>query len=125
MTYVSAVLIMLGSLLALLAAVGVFRMPDIYSRMQTATKAGTLGIFLLLSGVAVHFREFSVTTTTILIVAFLGLTAPIAAHVIGRAAYLAGEPLWKGTVLDELARDLQASEERRSSDASEADTRGK
>ena len=102
-TWVIAAGLLLGGALMLLAALGLFRMPDLYTRMQTSTKAGTLGIGLLLAAVAVEFRTVDVATTSGLIVAFFLLTAPVAAQIIARAAYHAGVPLWKGTVHDELA----------------------
>lgn len=90
-----------------LAALGIFRMPDTFTRMQAATKAATLGCGCLLLAVALHFGETAVTARALLVVIFLFLTAPVAAHVIARATYRAGVALWEHTVLDELARDRQ------------------
>lgn len=95
-------LLIVGALFLLLAAVGVFRLPDVYTRMQAATKAATLGAGCTLSAVAVHFDDFGVTVRALLVVAFIFLTAPVAAHMIGRAAYIIGVPFWRGTNLDEL-----------------------
>jgi multicomponent Na+:H+ antiporter subunit G len=65
--------------------------------------------------VAVDFGDLAITTRVVLIVAFVFLTAPISAHMIGRAAYYVGVPLWEGTTLDELrdhnGRRRSASEE--------------
>ena len=95
-------LLFVGSAFLLLAAIGVIRMPDVFSRMQAATKAATLGAACMLSAVAVHFDDFGVTIRALLVVAFVFLTAPVAAHVIARAAYFIGVPLWEGTTVDEL-----------------------
>lgn len=95
--------VVLGALLSLLSAVGIARMPDIYIRLQVASKASSLGIALLMLGVAAHFGELDVTIRALLVVAFLFLTAPVAAHVIGRAAYIAGVPLAAGSEPDQLA----------------------
>ena len=95
-------LMAIGAVLMLLAAVGVVKMPDVYSRMQTATKASTLGAGCMMLAVAVDFADLAITTRVLLIVAFVFLTAPISAHMIGRAAYYVGVPLWEGTTLDEL-----------------------
>ena len=95
-------LLFVGSAFLLLAAIGVIRMPDVFSRMQAATKAATLGAACMLSAVAVHFDDFGVTIRALLVVAFVFLTAPVAAHVIARAAYFIGVPLWEGTIVDEL-----------------------
>ncbi len=95
-------LLLAGGSTILLAAVGVLRMPDLFTRMQAATKAGTLGIGCTLLSLMIHFGQLGVTTNALLVIAFLFLTAPIAAHMIGRAAYFVGVPKWEGTVLDEL-----------------------
>ena len=97
-----AVLLIIGSSFSLLAAVGVARMPDVFSRMQASTKSATLGAGTVLLAVAIHFGMLAVTTQVLLIIAFLVLTAPVAAHAIARAAYLTGVPLWEGAVIDEL-----------------------
>lgn len=96
------ILMYTGALFLLLAAVGIFRFPDLYSRMQAATKGATLGIALMLLGVAVFFDDLGVTTRALLVIAFFFLTAPVAAHMLGRAAYILGVPLWEGTIGDEL-----------------------
>jgi multicomponent Na+:H+ antiporter subunit G len=101
---VTAVLLLLGSSFMLLAAVGIHRMPDLFTRMQPATKASTLGIGCMLLAVAVHFGNVGVASRALAGVAFVVLTSPVAAHVIGRAAYFVGVPLWEGTIVDELRR---------------------
>jgi multicomponent Na+:H+ antiporter subunit G len=105
-----AVLLVLGALFMLLAAIGLLRLPDVYLRMSAASKAATLGAALVLLGAAAHFGSLEVAGRALVIVAFLFLTAPVAAHVIGRAAHRRGSPLWAGTTVDELA----GSEEGRS-----------
>ena len=99
---VAAALMAAGATLMLLAAVGVLRMPDLYSRMQAATKASTLGCGCLLLAVAVHFADLAITVRVLLFVVFILLTAPVSAHMIGRAAYFVGVPHWKETTVDEL-----------------------
>ncbi len=83
-------LLFVGALFLLLAGVGVVRMPDLFTRMSAATKAATLGAGCMLSAVAVYFDSFGVTVRALLVVAFIFMTAPVAAHVIGRAAYFIG-----------------------------------
>ena len=100
---IATLAVILGTLLALLSAVGVVRMPDVYIRLQVASKASSLGIALLMLGVAAHFDDVSVTIRALLVVVFLFLTAPVAAHVIGRAAYITGVPLAPGSEPDDLA----------------------
>ena len=97
----AAALFLAGATLALLAAVGVLRMPDLFTRMQASTKAATLGLGCLLAGLALYLPELSVIIRAGTIAAFVMLTTPVAAHVIARADYLTGVPLWKGSVVDE------------------------
>ncbi|MEN9937581.1 MAG: hypothetical protein RLZZ387_4160 [Chloroflexota bacterium] len=99
---ISNVLILVGAAFLLLAAVGVVRMPDLFMRMQSASKASTLGIGCVLLALAFHFPGVSVNIRVAGIIIFFFLTAPITAHLIGRASYFVGVPLWKGTVVDEL-----------------------
>ena len=101
----TAVLWLAGSAFALLAAVGVLRMPDVFTRMQASTKASTLGLGCLLVGAAIQMGDFASFISAASIGAFVLLTTPVAGHVIARAAYYADVPLWKGTVLDERRRD--------------------
>lgn len=101
-TIVTSALMLFGASFMFLAALGVLRLPDIYIRMHAATKSGTLGVSGMILASAVHFGELGVTTRAVLIVVFLYLTAPVAAHFIGRAAYRAGAPMWDGSVVDEL-----------------------
>jgi len=101
-------LLLIGSLFVLVAAVGVLRLPDLLMRMHAATKAGTLGAGLLLIAVAVSIPDPSVVARALATFVFLLLTAPIAAHVIARAAYYTGEAeLWDRTCIDELATDIR------------------
>jgi multicomponent Na+:H+ antiporter subunit G len=98
----SVVLILLGALFMFLASLGVARMPDLFTRMHSSTKSATLGVSLIMLGAAFHFGEISLTMRVIAIIVFVFLTAPIAAHMLGRAAYFAGVPLWEGTLSDAL-----------------------
>jgi len=98
-----AILSTIGALSILFASIGVLRMPDFYLRLSVTVKASTLGVGLLLICAAIMFpNDISVTTKSLAIIFFLILTAPIAAHMIGKAAYFTGTPLWKGTIADEL-----------------------
>jgi multicomponent Na+:H+ antiporter subunit G len=96
-------LLMLGGVsFMLIATVGLVRLPDIYSRMQAATKAGAVGLSYLMLAVAIDLAHTEATVLVMLLVAFLLMTAPVAAHAIARAAYLDGAPLWQGTTRDDL-----------------------
>ncbi len=97
-----SLLLFVGAVFMLLAAVGVVRMPDLYTRMQATTKATTLGVGCLALAVAVGVGGTGAWLRAVAIIVFLYLTAPVAAHVIARAAYFVGTAKWKGTVVDEL-----------------------
>jgi multicomponent Na+:H+ antiporter subunit G len=99
---IAAVLLLIGASFLLLAGVGMLRMPDVFSRMQAATKASTLGVACVLVAVAVHFNDWGITMRALAASVFFLLTAPVSAHLIGRASYFLGVPLWEGTVIDEL-----------------------
>lgn len=91
-----------GSVLMLLAAIGALRMPDLPMRMHATTKAGALGSGLIMIAVALHFSSSEVTARVMAIIGFIMLTAPVAAHVIGRAGYFVGVPLWHKILQDDL-----------------------
>ena len=112
MSILVAILLILGATFSLLGAVGIARMPDLFTRLQAATKAGTLGVGFILAAAALHFGDTTAVIRGVLIISFLFLTAPIAAHVIARAAYATRVPLWDRTVIDELrtARDRSHAE---------------
>jgi multicomponent Na+:H+ antiporter subunit G len=100
--WIVAGLLIFGAAFSFLAAVGIVRLPDVFTRMQASTKASTLGLGCMLLALAIHFSDLSVTTRSFLVILFVFITSPIAAHMIGRVAYLMKEPLWEGTLIDEL-----------------------
>lgn len=102
----------IGALFTLLAAVGVLRLPDLFTRMQASTKSATLGVSCMMVAALVHFGDLAVSARALLIVGALFLTAPVAAHAIGRAAYRRGVELWEGTVFDELREHLEEKRRR-------------
>jgi len=88
------ILILAGSFFAIVAAIGVLRLPDVLIRMHASTKAGTLGCGLILLAVAIHWSgDTGVIIKALAAIIFLLLTAPVGAHMIGRAAYRTGVPL--------------------------------
>jgi len=109
--WIAGFLMIVGATLVLLAAIGVLRMPDLFTRMQAATKAATLGLGCLLASAAIQLADFSSLVRAIGIGAFVMLTSPVSTHVIARAAYLTRVPLWKGTLVDEWREDVGARSE--------------
>ncbi len=99
---VTNVLLLVGASFLLLAAIGLLRMPDLFTRMSAATKGTTLGVGCMLLAVGIYFPGLGITTRALAAIVFFFVTAPVAAHMIGRAAYFVGVPLWEGTVRDEL-----------------------
>ena len=99
--WLSAGLLILGATLALLASIGVLRMPDVFTRMQASTKASTLGLGCLLVSLALRNPQLSFVIRAASIAAFMLMTSAVAAHVIARAASFGSAPLWEGTRVDE------------------------
>lgn len=98
----TSVLLLIGAFFLLVAAIGLLRMPDLFMRMSSATKGTTLGVGCMLLAVGFAFPGFGISTRSVAGVAFFFATTPVAAHMIARAAYFIGVPLWKGTVRDDL-----------------------
>jgi multicomponent Na+:H+ antiporter subunit G len=107
--FLIAGLLTIGALFAVIAAVGILRMPDFYMRISATTKASTLGATFILAATAMYFDDAGVTGKIIAIIAFVILTTPVAAHMIGRAAHRSGVLLWKESVRDDLAAATQES----------------
>lgn len=86
-----ALALLLGSLLSLVAAVGLVRFPDLLTRMHSATKPQVLGLILVALGLALELRELAPTVVLVLVVLAQMVTAPVAGHMVGRASYRAGQ----------------------------------
>ncbi|QDU83446.1 Na(+)/H(+) antiporter subunit G [Planctomycetes bacterium Pla163] len=99
----SVTLMVVGAVLVLLAGIGLLRFQDVYMRMSATSKAGTLGVMLIVMGSATHFGDTEVLARATATVVFFFVTAPVAAHMLGRASYLGGAPRWSGTWVDERA----------------------
>lgn len=99
-------LILQGAILSLIAAVGVVRLPDPYTRNHAASKSATLGIISILLGLFMHYLliDHHANSRVLLGIIFVFITAPVAGHLISRAAYNTGVPLWEKSVQDDLAK---------------------
>ncbi len=93
--------VVLGAFFLLLSGIGLVRLPDVYSRMHAATKSTTFGMIGILLATSLAFQKVDIVTQTTLAVFFLFLTAPVAAHLIARAAYRKGPDLSPLTTIDE------------------------
>ncbi|WP_025027609.1 Na+/H+ antiporter subunit G [Caldalkalibacillus mannanilyticus] len=107
-SWIVSFLILVGSLLSLLSAFGILRLPDVYTRSHAATKAATLGVICILSGAFLYFWVFQgyVSARLLLGILFVFVTAPVAGHLICRAAYRSKVPLWEKSVQDDLKKVL-------------------
>lgn len=104
--WITAVLCGIGLFFSLTGALGIVRMPDLYSRIQCSSKTITMGALPLLAGVAVAEGPLTTYGSRALLVAFLLLLVnPAAAHALARAAYKAGVPMWRGAIRDEPAAE--------------------
>jgi multicomponent Na+:H+ antiporter subunit G len=109
---VAASLCMLGgAFLAFAAGVGILRFPDLLARMHAGTKPQTLGLVLVLVGLALRLRSGGAVWALVLVVLFQMLTAPVAAHMVGRAGYRTGKVRTDLLVVDELTRDQERATE--------------
>jgi multicomponent Na+:H+ antiporter subunit G len=99
---VAAVCMVAGALLSLAAGVALVRFPDLPSRMHAATKPQVLGLLLVLLGCGLRLRDTVDITTLVLVAVFQLSTAPVAAHMVGRAAYRAGQVRKELLLVDEL-----------------------
>ena len=102
----SSLFLIAGAGICLLASVGVLRLSDFFLRMHAATKAGVVGCGLVLIGVGFAFPSLEMWVKVAVAVAFLLVTTPIAGHLLARAGYVAGVPMWGGTSHDDLDGEL-------------------
>jgi len=108
-------LVLFGTFFYVLSSLGLIRMPDVYNRMQTATKSATLGSLGVIIGTGIwaigEVESMGWLPKTVVIAVFLLLTNPISAHTLIRAAYNKGIPLWEGSVVDKY-KDARESLDR-------------
>ncbi|SHH18096.1 monovalent cation/H(+) antiporter subunit G [Thermosipho atlanticus] len=93
------ILIGIGAFFYFLGGLGIFRMPDVYNRLQAGTKATTLGSFSVILGVGLV--NFDFLPKALVIIAFIALTNPVGSSVLARASYLNGIKPTKKTKVDE------------------------
>ena len=103
---VSALLMLGGAFFTLVAAIGLVRLPDFFTRGHAATKATTLGLALTLIGAAFQMSNRSDAAKLILAAVAQFVTAPVASHLLGRTAHRKGIAMSENTVLDELSGAL-------------------
>lgn len=117
---VAAVLLLAGAGLSLLAGIGLHRFNDVFARMHAATKPATLGLMLVVAGASLRIGEAGAVVKLLVVVAFQLVTAPVAAHVVARAAYRVGDQPVE-LVIDEYGEALAAEEAEAAERAGEVD----
>lgn len=105
---VASTFFLVGSGLILIAAIGMLRFPDLLSRLHAATKPQVLGIILMMNGLALSLESWQVGWKVLPVIVFQLATAPIAAHMVGRAGYRTNKARFDLMGVDELSEDLAA-----------------
>jgi multicomponent Na+:H+ antiporter subunit G len=88
--YIEIVALALGAFFMFVASLGVLRLADFYTRIHAPTKAATLGLAFFLMALAIHVRCATGAAKALLAMLFIGMTAPVGAHILARAAYRSG-----------------------------------
>ena len=107
MELIGTVVTAVGAVFLFLGGLGVFRLPDVYNRLQAGTKCTTLGAFLTIVGVGIMAPGW--LPKALLIAVFILLTNPISSHALGRAARKSGVSLWAGSAVDKTG-EFESSE---------------
>lgn len=115
-------LVVIGLAFTLSGAVGILRMPDVYSRIQCSSKTVTMGALpVLIALVVAEGPVSSYGSRALLVAALLLILNPAASHALARAAYKSGVPMWPGAVTDEPRAQARA---RSAKDAGDGGTAG-
>ncbi|MFH1784602.1 MAG: monovalent cation/H(+) antiporter subunit G [bacterium] len=107
MNSIGFIFITVGLAFDVFGCVGLVRLPDVYNRLQAATKCVTLGTCSILFGTFLIVGFTAAGIKALLCIVFLILTSPVAAHAIARGAHRAGVKLWSGSVIDRYAEDKE------------------
>lgn len=103
-------LIVVGLAFDLFGCIGLVRLPDVYNRLQAATKCVTLGTCLILIGVLVHAGISPLGVKALLCAIFVVLTSPVGAHALARGAHISGVRLWEKSVVDRYLEKRERKE---------------
>lgn len=102
---IGIVLLSIGVIFDFFGCVGLYRLPDVYNRLQASTKCVTLGTGFILLGVVVITGAGAIAAKAILCLIFVFLTSPTAAHALARGSHKAGIKLWDKSVCDQYEED--------------------
>ena len=104
---IGLIFIIIGLAFDVFGCLGLVRLPDIYNRLQAATKCVTLGTCSILFGTFIVVGFTSAGIKSLLCIIFVLLTSPVAAHALARGAHRSGIKLWDGSVIDRYAEDKE------------------
>jgi len=107
---IGLILLIVGISFDLVGCIGLVRLPDIYNRLQAATKCVTLGTCMILLSVLFYTGFNSIGIKALLCIWFILITSPTGAHAIARGAHRSGIRLWEGSVMDKYAEDKEGEE---------------
>jgi len=107
---IGKILIGIGVGFDFFGALGLVRLPDVYNRLQAATKCVTIGTCFILVGAGVAVGTSGLVVTSLLCAAFVLVTSPVGAHALARGSHKGGVPLWEGSVMDKYEDDIDRVE---------------
>ena len=107
MSSIGLIFISIGLAFDFLGCLGLVRLPDVYNRLQAATKCVTLGTCSILFGTFLIMGFTAAGLKTLLCIIFIILTSPVAAHAVARGAHRGGVKLWDGSIVDKYAQDKE------------------
>ena len=100
------IVIVIGVLFNIFGCIGLLRLPDVYNRLQSATKCVTVGTCFIVAGSLIVLGSVPGAVKGVICIAFILITSPTAAHALARAAYRSGIKPWQGSVVDRYREDL-------------------
>ncbi len=110
MDLAAVVCVFLAAVLSVAAGIGLLRFPDVLSRLHAATKPQIFGLLLVIAAIALDQRSFPTLLALVPVFVFQSLTAPVAAHMVGRAAYRTRQLDADSLVVDELGPAIERSD---------------
>lgn len=120
---ITLMIVLVGVFFIVVSSIGLVRLPDLYTRVHAGGKSGTLGIIGILLGAGIFFlNDLRVVFKMLLLIAFLFITAPVAVHMLDRAAFLTGVTPMEGTAPNELAGRYDPETRRLSAQVKMTDT---
>jgi multicomponent Na+:H+ antiporter subunit G len=106
--WIAAALLLAGGFFCLVGGIGVVRLPDVFTRIHAAAKAGTLGLALICLAVMLEAETWVQVLEALIVFFFAIASAPVGAHLIGRAAFRARAPTTEATRADPDAETFRA-----------------